>query len=64
MNNRMLDLWAIMEAQNDMGIAKLLYDPSLPYHIYMPHMRATNVATAFRFLFLTASGLIQNISRI
>lgn len=30
----MLDLWAIMEAQNDMGIAKLLYDPSLPYHIY------------------------------
>ena len=34
MNNRMLDLWAIMEAQNDMGITKLLYDPSLPYHIY------------------------------
>lgn len=34
MNNRMLDLWAIMEAQNDMGIAKLLYDSSLPYHIY------------------------------
>lgn len=34
MNNRMLDLWADMEARNDMGIAKLLYDPSLPYHIY------------------------------
>lgn len=34
MNNRMLDLWAVMEARNDMGIAKLLYDPSLPYHIY------------------------------
>lgn len=34
MNNRMLDLWAVMEARNDMGITKLLYDPSLPYHIY------------------------------
>jgi len=34
MNNRMLDLWAAMEARNDMGIAKLLYNPSLPYHIY------------------------------
>ena len=34
MNNRMLDLWAVMEARNDMGIAKLLYDPSLQYHIY------------------------------
>lgn len=34
MNNHMLELWAIMEARNDIGIAKMLYDPSLPYHIY------------------------------
>lgn len=63
MNNRMLDLWADMEARNDMGIAKLLYDP-LFHIISMPHMRATNVATVFRLHSLTTSGLIRHLSRI
>lgn len=30
----MLDLWAIMEAQGEMGIAKMLYDNSLQFRIY------------------------------
>lgn len=30
----MLDLWALMEARNVMGITKVLYDPSFSYHIY------------------------------
>ena len=30
----MLDLWALMEARNVMGITKMLYDPSFSYHIY------------------------------
>ena len=33
-NNHMLDLWALMEARNVMGITKMLYDPSFSYHIY------------------------------
>ena len=32
--NRMLDLWAEMEAQNQMGTIKKLYDSSIPYHIF------------------------------
>ncbi len=32
--NRMLDLWAELEAQNQMGIVKRLYDSSFPYHIF------------------------------
>lgn len=34
MNNRMLDLWAKMEAMDLIGISKLLYDNSIPFHIY------------------------------
>lgn len=32
--NRLLDLWAEMEAQNQMGTIKKLYDSSIPYHIF------------------------------
>jgi len=32
--NRILDLWAEMEAQNQMGTIKKLYDSSIPYHIF------------------------------
>ena len=34
MTNHMLELWASLEAQNAIGIAKRLYDSSLPYRIY------------------------------
>ena len=34
MNNRMLDLWAKMEALDQIGISKLLYDNSIPFHIF------------------------------
>lgn len=32
--NRILDLWAAMEAENVMGMVKRLYDSNLPYHLF------------------------------
>ena len=34
MNNHILDLWAIMESQNQEGLVKRLYDSSSTYHIF------------------------------
>ncbi len=33
-SNHILELWEIMEAQNQMGLVKRLYDSSFPYHIF------------------------------
>lgn len=33
-SNHILDLWEIMEAQNQMGLVKRLYDSTIPYHIF------------------------------
>lgn len=34
MTNHILELWEVMEAQNQMGLVKRLYDSSIPYHVF------------------------------
>lgn len=41
MNNHILELWGIMESQNQDGLVKRLYDSSCLYHIYATYTRHT-----------------------
>ncbi len=41
-NNHILELWGIMESQNQDGLVKRLYDSSCPYHIYATYTRYTS----------------------